>query len=365
MLNLPKDTLAHLKAQLAAMIKPEDAKPLSDEALLQKLAEFNIFLDRESMGELIKKHSYVDDIVDTWEIPAHKQGDPEEDWIWISVRELWIRWFPDLPSCNLLEEKVFAGYEEAKTEDNRCRLWLEAWNVLLAIVEKTGMQSLTELDERSDDLEFPYLWLRQLSRLLWNLGHRKPVFMSKSMEICEKILELFPAENRIFLDQFRNDLAAAYILRNQKETADELFRSWLAEDPQWGHGWLLWSELYSRRAQHERDIDRAEMLLRQGLQVAGVRSKQDLLGALAAVVKEQGRLEEAQQLANEWKMLMKTTPDLSDDDEETGLQFFLAELHNEMNEVVKASLNSNMRPIGRKEPCPCGSGKKYKRCCGA
>jgi preprotein translocase subunit SecA len=23
------------------------------------------------------------------------------------------------------------------------------------------------------------------------------------------------------------------------------------------------------------------------------------------------------------------------------------------------------RKIGRNEPCPCGSGKKYKRCCGA
>jgi len=23
------------------------------------------------------------------------------------------------------------------------------------------------------------------------------------------------------------------------------------------------------------------------------------------------------------------------------------------------------RKIGRNEPCPCGSGKKYKKCCGA
>jgi uncharacterized protein YecA (UPF0149 family) len=22
-------------------------------------------------------------------------------------------------------------------------------------------------------------------------------------------------------------------------------------------------------------------------------------------------------------------------------------------------------PVGRNEPCPCGSGKKYKKCCGA
>jgi len=29
--------------------------------------------------------------------------------------------------------------------------------------------------------------------------------------------------------------------------------------------------------------------------------------------------------------------------------------------VEKASSN---RPAGRNDPCPCGSGKKYKKCCG-
>ena len=26
---------------------------------------------------------------------------------------------------------------------------------------------------------------------------------------------------------------------------------------------------------------------------------------------------------------------------------------------------ASVRPPGRNDPCPCGSGKKYKRCCGA
>jgi len=25
---------------------------------------------------------------------------------------------------------------------------------------------------------------------------------------------------------------------------------------------------------------------------------------------------------------------------------------------------NDMRSIGRNDPCPCGSGKKYKKCCG-
>ncbi|PJE81717.1 hypothetical protein COU58_01030 [Candidatus Pacearchaeota archaeon CG10_big_fil_rev_8_21_14_0_10_32_42] len=34
------------------------------------------------------------------------------------------------------------------------------------------------------------------------------------------------------------------------------------------------------------------------------------------------------------------------------------------NRNYKESLKIKKRKIGRNEPCPCGSGKKYKRCCG-
>ncbi len=32
---------------------------------------------------------------------------------------------------------------------------------------------------------------------------------------------------------------------------------------------------------------------------------------------------------------------------------------------VMALLAEEARTTGRNDPCPCGSGKKYKRCCGA
>ncbi|WP_099092286.1 SEC-C metal-binding domain-containing protein [Agathobaculum desmolans] len=31
---------------------------------------------------------------------------------------------------------------------------------------------------------------------------------------------------------------------------------------------------------------------------------------------------------------------------------------------VEAAVTHTHRKIGRNEPCPCGSGKKYKHCCG-
>jgi uncharacterized protein YecA (UPF0149 family) len=34
-------------------------------------------------------------------------------------------------------------------------------------------------------------------------------------------------------------------------------------------------------------------------------------------------------------------------------------------EHLEAELQSRKPKVGRNDPCPCGSGRKYKKCCGA
>jgi hypothetical protein len=36
---------------------------------------------------------------------------------------------------------------------------------------------------------------------------------------------------------------------------------------------------------------------------------------------------------------------------------------NEMDRVIKSLVASKVRSVGRNDPCPCNSGKKYKKCC--
>jgi preprotein translocase subunit SecA len=48
------------------------------------------------------------------------------------------------------------------------------------------------------------------------------------------------------------------------------------------------------------------------------------------------------------------------------LKLVQSPVENENNiEEKKISKKSYDKKISRNEPCPCGSGKKYKRCCGA
>ena len=37
---------------------------------------------------------------------------------------------------------------------------------------------------------------------------------------------------------------------------------------------------------------------------------------------------------------------------------------NDGKEAIKSKPKKSDKKIGRNDPCPCGSGKKYKQCCG-
>jgi SWIM/SEC-C metal-binding protein len=55
---------------------------------------------------------------------------------------------------------------------------------------------------------------------------------------------------------------------------------------------------------------------------------------------------------NGWKYTIESEPDKTEDI--TDLEILLNPLKTKIAE----------KNVGRNEPCPCGSGKKYKKCCG-
>jgi hypothetical protein len=85
-----------------------------------------------------------------------------------------------------------------------------------------------------------------------------------------------------------------------KATPSVLYRDWLDADPRWGFGWIGWASCYLR-----------------------------------LVCEETGRLQEARDFARQAKAFGAPSPP---------------------SPARKAK-------AGRNEPCPCGSGKKYKQCC--
>jgi hypothetical protein len=156
----------------------------------------------------------------------------------------------------------------------------------------------------------------------------------------------------------RRALADATFGQGDRARGDALFEQWLQDDPRWGWGWIGWSDCHSLfAADADRDPRRAEALLKQGLDVSGVRDRADLLERLAELCREQGRNEEAGRFQQESEAARHA-------DEEVD-EFPPASSPSSGGSwpISLPAVPARSIKIGRNEPCPCGSGKKYKKCC--
>jgi uncharacterized protein YecA (UPF0149 family) len=103
-----------------------------------------------------------------------------------------------------------------------------------------------------------------------------------------------------------------------------------------------------------RDLNRSEQLLLEGLSVSEVRDFKDLAERLADLYEEQGRGEEAQGIRQRVRGSLPA------------IQHTLSELPNVAArlQVSSPQVTTSRQKVGRNDPCPCGSGKKFKKCCG-
>jgi tetratricopeptide (TPR) repeat protein len=361
-----------------------DTKLLTDGDLLAKLRSFGIDLDRSSLeglcGHALSAEEIAKPLLD--QRTFHSQHEQlESDWIWICLAALWQRWFPDQPGFELLDDKMQAGYDLLASggATAACRTWLDAWRDVLGIFDKSGMQSIREFDEQFGGTQSLFNWIQDLESELWNAGLEDRQFLAARIAMCEEGLRRFPADDDLMTENRRRALAESYYELGETGKAEALYRDWLKLDPRWGWGWIGWSDCHRFTRTERMDLNRSEQILREGLAVADVRDRTDLAERLADLCEEQGRGEEAKEFRRQAKRsraAMETSLSVSSAGtvlrQTTKIDFGgeglpLSELSN-----VAAMLRGTSSPAtaggpkaGRNDPCPCGSGKKFKKCCGA
>lgn len=371
------------RRQTAGRPVRSDANRLTDEELLAKLRSFGLALDRSSFARLCERALSAEEIV----MPlleqrtfATRREELESHWIWICLAALWERWLPDTPSFERLDDKIQAGYDllEQREDGTACRTWLEAWAEALRLLDKAGIQTIEEFDRRFRGTQSLFNWVQDLEDELWNAGQADRQFLAARIALCEEGLRRFAAEDALLTENWRRALAESYFELGETGRAKALYREWLQADPAWGWGWVGWSDCYRLARAEARDLPRAEQLLRQGLAVPGVRDRHDLAERLADLCDEQGRAEEAEAMRREAKKslpaIMHTREISLDGDvlrEKTTVTFGGEGLPLRELPKVAARLRPSPSPgagstqnVGRNDPCPCGSGKKFKKCCG-
>lgn len=356
-----------------------DARRLTEKELVARLRSFGVEIDPPTLGRLCDDSLSAEEIagplIEQYVSGRKRQGF-ESDWIWICLTALWERWFPDRPSFEMLDDKMQAGYElrDAGDSAGACSIWLPAWKDVLHIIDKAGIESIGEFDYLFRGTEAVFNWIQDLQDELLNAGLEDRRFLAERVAVCEEGLKRFEAEDDLTTQNRRRALAESYFELGEISKADALFQESLKADPRWGWGWIGWSDCYRFTRTGPVEMNRAEELLREGLAIPEVRDRQYLVDRLADLYEEQGRVEEAAELGRHADSIRET--------HEVGLDGGLIRHKTTMtfggeglplNELPKAADDLRRgfsrpavagRKVGRNEPCPCGSGKKFKKCCG-
>jgi hypothetical protein len=334
-------------------------RALSDDDLLAKLASLGIVLNRARFLRNIQSFVSAEEMAQAvYDHPDTDIPDKEQDWVWIAFTCLWERWSPDRPSLEMIDDAMQAGYraDAAGDQSEACRHWLQTWRWIRGVMETRGIKTMQEWDDQYSGTQSLYNWVQDFTLSLHNAGLNDRSFIEERRVVLETVLGL-PGLEEHLRDNCRRDLAETYFDLGTPEKGEQLFQQWLKEKPRWGWGWIGWADCYYFTHGREKDPARAEQILKQGLAVPGVQDREDMLDRLRDLYEETDRPTEAKAVQEEIERLHKPSP---------------AARVQRTPSILPAVAPGTPRPVmratapgrvGRNDPCPCGSGKKYKKCC--
>jgi hypothetical protein len=350
-------------------------RALSDEALLGKLASLGLGMDREEFLRRTRSCVSAQEMAEAvYRNPPQRLSDADSDWVWIAFTCLWERWSPERLSLEMIDDRMQEGYKAQARGDQQaaCRLWMETWKGIWAVVEARQLRSVEEFDDLFCGTQALYNQVQDFLMELHNAGLEERAYHEERLAVLEALLGRLELGEDL-LPNCRNDLAETLFFLGMPEKADQLYRQWLEETPHWGWGWIGWADGYAfGPPDREKNPARAEQILKQGLAIPDVKDRGEILDRLRELYEDTGRATEAKAVREELERLergrrsARSTPTMSPG---VGERSRTAGRGGEGRGRPAGFFGRRDSPstggqVGRNHPCPCGSGKKFKKCCG-
>lgn len=355
----------------------EAAAAMSDDQIIAKLHSLGIKMDRKTMEKLCVNVFSVEELAEPFEEEFDEENEGkgfdrerQGDWIWICFTELWKRWFPDKPCFELLHECIHDGIKLRKQRDESGSLkrWLAGWKIARALMDESDVS--VEKFHYEFNLEHSLCeWLQDVSVSLRSASLDEPAQLPLEVEFYQEVLKRTKANHLdLFVQNMRMNLAEALFDLGKTKDVDAHYEDWLRKDPQWGWGWISWAYCYIGGRSGKENPDKVLKLLQEGLAIKGIRNRLDVLEKLAEFYDAQGLAAQAEAAWSEFEKEEADTSSPETNVQKTNL-FDSPTMARLKDAIVQVDSDSAVATapgdtIGRKEPCPCGSGKKYKRCCG-
>lgn len=238
-----------------------------------------------------------------------------------------------------IDQKIVAGYEYLMKGNavNACNTWLDAWEGIKAAIAEEQVKNINNLQSKYSWTEFLANYIQELAFELHNAGLSNKVYFQKRIAYCEEVLELCGEDDDFLVENMRRAIADSHYQLGNKDKCDELYSTWLEENPDWGWGYISWADCYWNDSSN---LLKSEEILKRALLRKSVNDRSDVLERAINLYEELGKYQEAAELKKEAKTF-------------AGL-----------NSMKYTDTPIRSERVGRNDPCPCGSGKKHKKCCG-
>lgn len=234
------------------------------------------------------------------------------------------------------DEFAQKGYEcfGDRKDKEGLELWQEAWKVFCSIFAQTSEKyTLYTLMEEQDFIYPIDTWLQDFEMELGNAGRNE-----ERIAFCRRVLEMFDWQNE---DDSCFLCGIGEVLFQEGKTAEayEHYEKWLAEDPQNANGISSFSSVLFQNG----EVEKAYEIVRK------------VTWGVSCYADNSFLFLRAKQLAD---YLGKT-------DESKWYRQQIDKYHRafEQGDEKKIPVVKEKK-IYPNDPCPCGSGKKYKKCCG-
>jgi hypothetical protein len=184
--------------------------------------------------------------------------------------------------------KEETNYENDKNYVAASNAGLKTWSYLKELMKTLDAKSFCDL-ERETGYDLLY-WACTLTNNLHNASRKDASFLQKKFLFCKEYVEMH--EN--FLDKdmrnignIRRSLADYYVDICDFDTCDSLYEKWLQKEPDWGWGWIGWSDCYWLfHRKNKLNFEKALSILEQGLAIKGVSDKNHMVDRLSSLKKE-------------------------------------------------------------------------------
>jgi tetratricopeptide (TPR) repeat protein len=229
-----------------------------------------------------------------------------------------------------IESKIEKGYASIRNNNytEGCDLWLVAWEELKSLMEDDCLSDIGSVDAKYPWREFVSNYVQDLEMELKNAGLEDKSYYQRRLTYCRELYERIETD-QLMSDNTRRAIAESYFDLGNHEQGEQEFESMIHEDPTFGWAYIGWADWYAWESD-EPNFEKAYEILDLGLSQTGLRDRRDVLERGIDYSEKCGNDEKGKYYKKELRQLSSTR-------------------------VVK---------VGRNEPCPCGSGKKYKKCCG-